>query len=637
MPWTLPLTTVTDQYQYFSCPGTEYVTLQAFGNGIDIGYGRAEGGTGVGSASYPPNDDYLALQSAALPRRCDEIRFRNHVPGRVAQLQITAQGFRDLPSGNPLAGSFSNNFITIDANGNISVSFLNIIGPLGAVLAPQPSGDTTGATDTAGIQALIISNSLLLLWPGTYYITSLLWNSLTGVGLQGAGKAATTLMIVGSNHIGLDFTSNAGTGGIQQIYIADLAVKSQSNGNNTALQLWNADQVNCERCSFSSDYLALNYQGSFNASFQDCDFYIQNSNAAPLACIWTGSGKTAPFVGAVTLSGAGAVTFIDCLVESFNKAPAVLVDENTYTIEFDTCQFTAEGGTWHGMIQLEGGTLCATFNNCYQEAAHNDAFNGVDFAIANHLGNAGQVNITNYSSTGSAGQQYAIDVTWANRLNIKNINCIVYSAGVINFDGLPVGTDDRQYTIENVDNSGDTLVPLYNCTDLSIAPTYRGDIHRTNKWTTIRTGYLLITAANATGPSSFIANPFVMAPPQNAGTDPFSGMGFFEYDPNDYEYSRVRVRTLIQTNNVASGVNTNVGLVPSVGNPSGAAGNIHRGNGAFIVDTAAINDPATTEDVAISPTSILTTAGSYALAASIAGAYAAGSVVALQIDLQVLE
>jgi len=120
--YVLPLTTVTDGYQYFSCPNTKFVTVQGFGNAIDIGYGEGPG-VSTGSGMYPPADEYIALQTATLPRNCDEIRFKNHTPGKPAQIQITAQGSGDIPSDIPLSVGISSNLLTINADGSVAANF----------------------------------------------------------------------------------------------------------------------------------------------------------------------------------------------------------------------------------------------------------------------------------------------------------------------------------------------------------------------------------------------------------------------------------------------------------------------------------------------------------------------------------
>src|SRR5215469_3602327 len=143
-----PLTATTDNYQYFSCPKSTFVTVQVFNNGVDIGYGDTGGrGSGLGSAMYPPVDEYLALQTATLPRLCDEIRFRSHVKGTPAQIQITAQGSADLPSDLPLSVGISDNFITINPNGTVGANFTGLINALGLIL-PAGTGAVSQAQNT---------------------------------------------------------------------------------------------------------------------------------------------------------------------------------------------------------------------------------------------------------------------------------------------------------------------------------------------------------------------------------------------------------------------------------------------------------------------------------------------------------
>lgn len=131
----LPLQAATDQYSYFSCPRTQFVTVQVFNNGVDIGYGTGSGAA-AGAAVYPPNDEYLALQTATYPRICDEIRIKNHVPGQVAQVQVTAQGAEDLPP-NPLGVSVTPNFLTVNADGTVGATFSGIIKAKGVSLPPK--------------------------------------------------------------------------------------------------------------------------------------------------------------------------------------------------------------------------------------------------------------------------------------------------------------------------------------------------------------------------------------------------------------------------------------------------------------------------------------------------------------------
>lgn len=159
----LPLQAATDQYSYFSCPRTQFVTVQVFNNGVDIGYGTGSGAA-AGAAVYPPNDEYLALQTATYPRICDEIRIKNHVPGQVAQVQITAQGAEDLPP-NPLGVSVTPNFLTINADGTVGATFSGIIKAKGVSLppkadpavAPGPANQVTWQRTSDGASVAIVT------------------------------------------------------------------------------------------------------------------------------------------------------------------------------------------------------------------------------------------------------------------------------------------------------------------------------------------------------------------------------------------------------------------------------------------------------------------------------------------------
>jgi len=66
---------------------------------------------------------------------------------------------------------------------------------LGIVIGPQPSGDTTGAIDTAALQAAIETATGKELWlpGGTYYLNASLTLDVAGVSLRGAGMYQTTL------------------------------------------------------------------------------------------------------------------------------------------------------------------------------------------------------------------------------------------------------------------------------------------------------------------------------------------------------------------------------------------------------------------------------------------------------------
>jgi len=141
--YVLGLTTVGDNYSYFSCPGTTFITVQVFNNAVDVGYGHGSS-PNLGAGMYPPADEYLALQTATLPRHCDEVRFKNHIPGSVAQIQITAQGTEDLPTDLPLSVGISDNLVVINPDGTTGAAFTGVVSALGVTL-PQGAVASPGS------------------------------------------------------------------------------------------------------------------------------------------------------------------------------------------------------------------------------------------------------------------------------------------------------------------------------------------------------------------------------------------------------------------------------------------------------------------------------------------------------------
>lgn len=134
------LVTVTDGYTEFPCPGTEYVNVQVFTAGVDIEYG-----IGFPAPVYGPFPEYLALTGFAGNRQCDAIRFKNHVAGTPAQIQITAQGRDQYPLGVPQGDSFSPNFLSLSPSGAVNATFQGNVNV------------TEGETATSGVGGIAAS------------------------------------------------------------------------------------------------------------------------------------------------------------------------------------------------------------------------------------------------------------------------------------------------------------------------------------------------------------------------------------------------------------------------------------------------------------------------------------------------
>lgn len=127
MAYTSGLKTSSNGYQYFSCPGTAFVSIQVFNAGVDIGFGK-----GFPAASYPPNDEYVASAAYVQPADCDEIRFKSHVAGTPAQISIRAQSLAEVPADRPLGASITPSYLTVDpTTGAVSADFSGHVHALG--------------------------------------------------------------------------------------------------------------------------------------------------------------------------------------------------------------------------------------------------------------------------------------------------------------------------------------------------------------------------------------------------------------------------------------------------------------------------------------------------------------------------
>jgi hypothetical protein len=122
---------------------------------------------------------------------------------------------------------------------------------LPAISVPPPSGDTSGATDTAAIQAIEnaadSAGGILLFSPGTYYVTGLTKQAYTI--WQGSGRLSTTIMLASGADTdvvqGAAFTSltlsGSTTGGIGGWGIRDLTIdgnKSNQTGTSYGLRVY---------------------------------------------------------------------------------------------------------------------------------------------------------------------------------------------------------------------------------------------------------------------------------------------------------------------------------------------------------------------------------------------------------------
>lgn len=468
----------------------------------------------------------------------------------------------------------------------------------------------------------------------------------TGFAIRGANRWGSILTVAGNNNIGLNFFSNTGTGGIKGVSIADLQV-NYSGTNTTALRLWNVQSFSVDRSVFYSDQLAVSMQGSFNGRWSDSAGYITGNNAAQIAALWVGSGKTAPHTGATTLSGCGAINFeggsiFECNTATGSGCPAVIVEDNTRPLKFSGVQWSSVGGAFPAVMQIDGTSVQVDIEDCYQEGSYNATSTATDIAIGVQEATGGYVTIKRYNSTGAGNgtnkQAYCYDVKSASRLRIEDGNNINYVSGSVHLraSSVPTGSDDRQMSISGLDNGAASGTPIYVDDDARVSSTYRGPIVRTNAWKPLLIRSARFDASVVTAAGTYLLD--MTSDPTASGTsDPNSGLAWVYIDPADYGYSALRVRMSVMTNATAPGATIAGGLVASSGNPAGGAAAVTQANGGFVMGSASVATPAlSTKTAAVSSTGFITTAGWYALAVSPSGAFAANSSVAVTLRLEAL-
>ena len=95
-----------------------------------------------------------------------------------------------------------------------------------------PSGDTSGATDTAAIQALLNgSGHAALLTAGTFYITGL--TAVSSMTLAGAGAGATVVSVVGTSVTGLSWAGS----NLANVAVRSLTLQGPGSGTGKGISL----------------------------------------------------------------------------------------------------------------------------------------------------------------------------------------------------------------------------------------------------------------------------------------------------------------------------------------------------------------------------------------------------------------
>lgn len=336
----------------------------------------------------------------------------------------------------------------------------------------SPSGDATGTTDTARLQAAITaaytSGQSINLGPGTYYVSQVTINvdSLglaqrqRGLVIRGSGRYDTIIVGTGIGPT-VNVISNSGSGGMAHVRLEELQLYYTGANATVSLQIWNVLHFSANGCIFYANSVAVSIQGTGAGTFYDCEFYLSGPALSPLAALWVGNGASTPNANNGTLTSSGPLVFIGCQFGSTNGVPAIILDGKTtaqgagaFSTVFVGCQYGCSGGTQVASVTIDGWATTAQFLGCHGESNYNTANSASDFviganaaprlvAIRDHIawGNGNGTNYQNYFADIAAAQSVIVDGLQVSRLASAH----GYDGGVIHLRaGFPAAANHLQ-------------------------------------------------------------------------------------------------------------------------------------------------------------------------------------------------
>jgi parallel beta-helix repeat protein len=134
----------------------------------------------------------------------------------------------------------------------------------------HPSGDTTGATDRAAINAALAASTVVRLAAGTFYVNATV-TLATGRHLQGAGRDHTTIYLASSANPTaiIDYAS----GGLANVTVSDLTVDGNKAGNTSGIgvrfPVFTDSTLERVRIENTADIGFHSYQGA-DVEVRDC-------------------------------------------------------------------------------------------------------------------------------------------------------------------------------------------------------------------------------------------------------------------------------------------------------------------------------------------------------------------------------
>lgn len=203
----------------------------------------------------------------------------------------------------------------------------------------SPSGDTTGATDYAGIVAQLEASGVARLGPGTFYVNAAIPLNVTGYGIIGAGEGSTFIRSATGNTdvviMGSQGVPNTNTYTFKN-FLRHLTITGTQSGTGNGVRLSYCGEyeligVNVEKQGASGVINVNSYDGYFSG-FASTDNVLYGINAAGTAF------NEITFLGAVIVR---------------NKSSGMVLSSTTWrTVRFygGNVEFNSQSGLQWGTI-----------------------------------------------------------------------------------------------------------------------------------------------------------------------------------------------------------------------------------------------------------------------------------------------
>lgn len=388
-----------------------------------------------------------------------------------------------------------------------------------------PSGDTTGAADTAAINAVAQGGKVALLRPGTYYVTNLLPGSLGGI--AGVGPATILQAVSGTTGYQIALQTPAST---HQVLLADFTLKPNT-GSLGGIQLDNTGFT-----SGGGETDSLHTIDNVYVQGAGGDAFHLDNNIRSLRmtrCAAYSSGGYGCYVG----TGCTDSSFTGCIMGVAALHAWDVAGWNNY---FASCK-GFYGGYSSGAFDTThcGFEVTGKFNTFASCSAQTNALHGFDLNGCQACAFAGCEADTNGSGTGSGGVAF-------------NINAATQCT-VVGCTGGTSGSETQLYGLQVTGTNTATFLTMNTVTGID------GQFHYVSGG-----GYILIgtSTGDLSGLSSFkLPSGFEIGA---SGSQIYSGSGAPNISGSaagSYYFRTDTPSTSDQRIYVATGTNTWTGIV----------------------------------------------------------------------------